>query len=248
MSDSVKEKIIMVTGILVYISFAIYIVYLFKIYNSSPESYMDVISSLKPIAGFMEVIAIIDAVLIFIFEEKNVLLLVFAIFLLPFYPVYRDKVIGGRFNIGILLTALFFIGLVAVMIFAGKTASSYGQLTTNVTDKETLDEAMALLDQEVVNGKTYSDLLIKKGYFTPVDATKSNNGNKTVVAVSGSGYLDIVEKEPGYDEVSNLNSASSTTLTFEKTGPGNYELKGVEVGGRKFSDKETAAYYKWITQ
>ena len=53
MSNSVKDKLITVTGILVYLSFAIYVVYLFKIYNSSPESYTDVILSLKPVAVFM---------------------------------------------------------------------------------------------------------------------------------------------------------------------------------------------------
>ena len=247
MSNSIKDKLITVTGILVYLSFAIYVVYLFKIYNSSPESYTDVILSLKPVAVFMGVIAVIDAMLITCFEKKYTLLLIFAIVLLPFYPVYRDRVMRGRFNIGILLTVLFFIGLGAVIIFAGKTASSYGQLTINVTDKETLDEAMALMDQEVENGKTYSDLLIKKRKFSPEDATMTKKGNIITLKVSGRGYVDVNERE-GYFEISSLKNATSTTLTFTKSGTGDYKLKGVEVGGRKLSEKETESYYASITQ
>ena len=247
MSDSIKEKSILVTGILVYLSFAIYVAYLFKIGNSSPASYLDIINALRPIAAFMSVIACIDAVLLVVFEGSSKLLILFAVFLLPFYPLYRDKVYGGKINLGALLTAVFFIGLVAVMIFAVKSASSYGQLTVNVTDKETLDEAMALLDSEAIEGKTYSDLLIKKGKFSPTNASVSKSGSKTVIVLNGSGTVDVSEKEAGYYSIDTVNGAP-TNLTFEKKSSGTeYTLKKVEVSGRTLSEKEMKFYYNKIT-
>ena len=59
--------------------------------------------------------------------------------------------------------------------------------------------------------------------------------------------MDVNERE-GYFEISSLKNATSTTLTFTKSGTGDYKLKGVEVGGRKLSERETESYYASITQ
>ncbi|MCR5215164.1 MAG: hypothetical protein K6E10_12180 [Eubacterium sp.] len=242
MSESVKEKVIMVTGVLVYVFFAIYVAFLIKMGLSSPALYMDLINKVKPFTAFLELIAVVDAVLIYIFEKNKISLILFSIFLLPFYPLYRDKIYRPKYNVGALLTLAFFIGMILVAVLVFRSTASYGKLFVNVNDKETLDEAMAVMDYEAEEGKSYSRCLVIKGKFTPMYADLSKSGGETTIAITGNGFVDVVEKQRGYVEVYSVNK-ESTTLTFEKNKDDGYTLKKVKVGNHKLSEKEKDVYY-----
>ena len=245
MSYDTKRKITLVTGILVYIAFIVYIACLAKVCYTTKETLWGAVAAVKFVLAFMELIVIIDATLIFLWYDATWWKLLLSVVFMIFYPLYRENVVGSKYGIGKFLVGAFFLAIIALVFMAGRQANPYGNLEKNITDKETLDEAKVLMNQKAVGDKTYSFLFVRKNKFTPDNAKLSKNDNKYVLVLYGKGNVDVIENDIGACDIEQVDE--ETKLTFEKTGSNEYNLKKVVVGRHELTKKEKETYFEWIT-
>ena len=148
-----RAKILLVTEILTYLAFA-FLVYMIIQTTRMPN--YDIPHNLKYISlGIMvlTIVLVFDAVMVFVLESRKVMLLVFALVLGVFYPIYRSKVVKGRIAPGLICMLLTAFAWVMLLVTAGQAVTQYGEALVYTEDEFTRHAAVELLDQNAENGK-----------------------------------------------------------------------------------------------
>lgn len=226
MSQDLINKITFISGIVIYVLYALYVLYVVKIAIGGPESISAAFKSMSVVAAILSIVTIADSVFIFIFVEKNILIIICAVFLSVLYPYLRGKIVNGNNDIiGLALVSLFVISMIFLVINTAKSTMNYGTLGS-ISDENTRNEAIAVMDSEMASGKTYAKAMINGGVFVPRNAELKNTGGKARIMMSGDGYIS------GFKEYTIEASSSPvpTVVTFEKVNSG-YEIVGLQING-----------------
>ncbi len=226
LSIELIDKITFISGIVIYVVYALYVLYVVKIAMGGPGSIAEVAKSLSIVATILAFFTIADAVFIFIFVEKNIILLISAIFFSALYPYLRGRFLNGKNDIiGAALVLVFVLSLVFLTINSAKSSMKYGSLSS-ISDESVRTESMNLMDSELAPGLTYSKAMIEKGYFVPQNAELKKENGKNYIILSGNGYIGNFQ-EYGADK---LSAPVNTAVKFEKTNSG-YDIVGLSING-----------------
>lgn len=235
-----KNTIVTISGIVLYALFALAVAALaWMSVMESPVNIHDNIKKVQPLFSFLSIYVIIDAIIVFVLNEKRISLIVFAVVLQPFYPIKRNKVVNGSGGIGALVTLAYFIGLIALMGSLYKGFSTYGSIIV-IEDPSVRRSAVAMLDQPMDNGVTYGQLINE--YMIIDDAAIEEKNDQTLIALTGKGNVSL--RDDGIYEVGTYNV--DTALVFSKDLSGNYNIVSVQLGNKKLTGAGAQGYWNAI--
>ena len=238
-----NSKLLLFTGIIMYLAFAFFI---FTLFLASRVAPYDIIYNMENVSlAFMilSIILVADSILAFVLEERKAGLILFAIFLGMFYPIYRSKVINGRLGFGIVCTLLALFAWVMVGITAGQAVTKYGKTVIYTEDEYTRHEAVALLEQEDESGKLVG-FAIKNLENKGIEEIKaSSEGGNAEIVMSGTGPKDVNINTDNFNNPNGIH----VDMTFEKnTKTGKYDIKDISFDGKSITDAQRKQLWKTL--
>lgn len=235
-----KNVIVTISGILLYVLFALSVCALAWIsIKESPVNIYDNIKKVQPLFSILSIYVIIDAIIVFVLNEKRISLIVFAVVLSPFYPIKRNKVINGSGGIGGLITLAYIIGIISLTGSAYKGFSTYGNII-RIEDQTVRRDIVAMLDQPMDSGITYGQLINK--HMRIVDAAIEERGGQTFIALTGIGDVSLANEE--VFEVGGFSV--NTALVFSRDTSGNYNIVSAQLGDKMLTERGAKSYWHAI--
>lgn len=240
MSGNNMIMVITFCQILVYIvSIATIGLYAYAIMQGKFNMY-NTLMNMKIYIQISGVVFLVDAIVVNIFYQKNISLVLFAIFLSLFYPAKRDSVTGGKLGtvctIG--MTLAFVIIIVQFLVGAGK----YGTPVVTLRDDYSTEHAKEFMEQTGDGtSKELGDLLSKN---IQVDSIifKQDKGKDTVV-IEGMGEIYYMEGslyQYNYKGVHTYLVFARDSVTQE------YVLQDVDLNGTTLSNSLVDLYWESV--
>lgn len=239
-----NSKILLISGIIVYLAFAFFV---FSLFMASRVAPYDIIYNMKNVSLAMMVLSIVmlfDSILVFVLEERKAGLILFAIFLGLFYPIYRSKVVTGRLGLGIICTLLALFAWVMVGITAGQAVTKYGKTVIYTQDEYTRHEAVALLEQEDDESTKLVGFAIKNLESKGIEEIKASTAGGTAqIVMSGTGPKDVNINTSNFNNPNGIH----VDMTFEKnTKTGKYDIKDISFDGKSITDAQRKQLWKTL--
>lgn len=194
----------------------------------------------RSVFSILTILFIVDAIIINICYEKNVILILFAWILNFFYPWKRDKSVHDG-NVGKVLT----VGIIAAIIgmtgtfFAAYT--TYGAGTLAMEDDTSRHIVAECLEQEETEGAVLGKALFKN--FDIRDVKLEQTNKETTITFTGMGNVDANDLQKVADK------SMPTVLTYKKTSAkGDYKLTAVMVDDTELRANRLKDFEKLILQ
>ena len=234
------STVVVVSGIILYVLFAIYIAAMIWVYTTHPIDMYANILKVRSITSLVSLYIIVDAFLVFFLYEKRASLFVFAFILSPFYPIRRNKVINGSGGIGTLFSLVFVISLGALIVKMMGSIGQYGGIMTSLDDN-LRTEVKTMLEEPLETGETYGQALSQ--YFTITDGVLTTEGGQSVLTLTGTGKISYRDDGVFQIEVSPI----PTTMVFVKNSSGGtYKLQAAKLNDKPLTDFGAASLWKVI--
>lgn len=240
MSGNNMIMVITFCQILVYIvSIATIGLYVYAIMQGKFNMY-NTLMNMKIYIQISGVVFLVDAIIVNIFYQKNISLILFAIFLSLFYPAKRDSVTGEK--LGTVCTIGMTLAFVIIIVQFLVGASKYGTPVVTLRDNYSTEHAKEFMEQTGDGtSKELGDLLSKN---IQVDSIifKQDKGKDTVV-IEGMGevyYMEGSLYQYNYKGVHTYLVFSRDSVTQE------YVLQDVDLNGTTLSNSLVALYWESV--
>ena len=243
-STSIKKTspVVVVSGIILYVLFAIYVAALIWVYTTHPIDMYTNIFKVRPITSIVSLYIIIDAFLVFFLYEKRASLLVFAFILSPFYPIRRNKVINGSGGMGTLFSLVFVISLGALIAKMMGSIGQYGGIMTSLDDN-LRTEVRTMLEEPLETGETCGQALSQ--YFAISDGVLTTEGGQSVLTLTGAGKISY--RDEGVFQIE-LNPIPTTMVFVKNSSGGTYKLQAAKLNDKTLTDFGATSLWKVIEE
>lgn len=187
------------------------------------------------------IILVLDAILVNVITDKNIMLVVVALVLPFLYPALRSAHVSKKNGIGVVISFLYFLSIVFMFGFYWNAHMFYGDILS-MEDKAQQQIVVQAYNQPMENGKTLGEIL--KNDFDVENITLETGKIGYVLTIQGNG--NIYMKDDGF--VNSLGNKNPSTLVFSLSAKGGLTLTAAALNGVELSETGVINYWEMLTK
>ena len=234
-------KILKISEIIMYVLIVFMIAFFFKVNTCDKIDLYFELPKIKTPVIIVIAYFVIDSILVFVLEKKNIGLFLFATVLFFVYPIYRARVVDGRVGLGVLFSIFTLMGFIVLFISAGQTNTRYG-VVFKTEDDFTRHTAYELMEQTGDNSQAIGPYLQKKLDISGVEASQEKD--KIIVTFSGKGTINFNTTGLSTDKPLNTKVVFEKKLNSKKAK--GFEIKEVYLEDGELTKSQVQEYWNII--